>query len=164
MSHKYKIYFVPGNKLHCDCRLSWIQVLRNETKSEPLRMALDEVTCAYVTDESTTNEKDKSNNNENMFEIETNSDVIQQDSNDDVYGETKPSYKYEETIKSLENQVTLVDIPAQALPCPGKLVQNGEDSLMLSSKEENYWLSNSSLKILSNLWLVLTLTITTVFY
>ena len=124
-------------------------------------MALDEVTCLYYVDDETKiiKENKEISNNENIFEVETNSEVFQQDGNEDTYSDSSPTYKYEETIKSLENQVTLVDIPAQTLPCPGKLIQNGEDSLMLSSKEENYWLSNISKKMLANLSLVLTLTI-----
>lgn len=154
--------------MNCDCRLSWIQLLRNETKSEPLRMALDEVTCfqnhGKPEAKNDFNEdlvkEVKSMKSENLFEIESNSDISQQDENDEeLYVDPNPSYKSETTIKPITNEIALVDIPTESLLCPSELIQNGEDSLMLSSKDENYWQPNSSLKILSNLFLVLTLVI-----
>ncbi|CAH2090545.1 unnamed protein product [Euphydryas editha] len=165
---KTSVLYLSGNKLSCDCRLSWIQSLRNDTKSEPLRMALDEVTCIQnngkqeatkIFNEDIVKEV-KSPKSENTFEIDSNSGVSQQDENDEeFYVDPNPSYKFETTIKPITNEIALVEIPAESLPCPGELIQNGEDSLMLSSKDENYWQPSSSLKILSNLSLVLTLVI-----
>lgn len=151
---------VTGNKLKCDCRLSWIQVLRNETKSEPLRIALDEVTCiintannnkATNTDNKNIANDDKVIKNENMFELESNSEVLQQDGNEED--------AYDTTAYNTVKQVAVVDIPSENLRCAGEVIRNGEDSLMLSSKDESYWQPSSSFKILSNLSLVLTLVI-----
>ncbi|XP_026493918.2 connectin-like [Vanessa tameamea] len=166
---KTSVLYLSGNQLNCDCRLSWIQLLRNETKSEPLRIAIDDVTCVPNTAKNVGASNDltgdivqdqKSLKTENLFELESSSDVFQQDGNDEeLYGESNPSYKFEATLKPIPNQIALVDIPTESLPCPGELIQNGEDSLMLSSKDESYWQPNSSLKILSSLSLVLTLVI-----
>lgn len=131
-------------------------------------MALDEVTCfqnhGKPEAKNDFNEdlvkEVKSMKSENLFEIESNSDISQQDENDEeLYVDPNPSYKSETTIKPITNEIALVDIPTESLLCPSELIQNGEDSLMLSSKDENYWQPNSSLKILSNLFLVLTLVI-----
>lgn len=37
--------FVSENNFICDCRLSWMYKLRNETKNERVRNSLDELTC-----------------------------------------------------------------------------------------------------------------------
>lgn len=75
-----------------------------------------------------------------------------------MYEDANQLFKYEPTVQPvIANQVTVVDMPADSLPCPRELVQNREDSLMLSSKDESYWLPSSSFKVLSNLALVLTL-------
>ncbi|XP_045773978.1 connectin-like [Maniola jurtina] len=164
---KTSVLYLSGNKLICDCRISWIQVLRNETKSEPLRLALDEVTCitnnintnnknTNANNEDVTN-KEKTINNENTFEVEPEGEVLQQDGNEEELYSGSPSYKYEDAVNPIGNQVVVVDIPPENLRCAGEVIQNGEDSLMLSSKDESYWQPNSSLKILSNLSLVFTL-------
>lgn len=95
---------------------------------------------------------------ENQLEA-ANSDVFQQDANDEEsYEEASTAYKYEATVSTVTfDQVVLLDMPIEALACRNELSQNGEDSLMLSSKDESYWRPSSSFRILSNLSLVLTL-------
>ncbi|KAH9628314.1 hypothetical protein HF086_017389 [Spodoptera exigua] len=165
---KNAVLYLSGNKLSCDCRLSWIQVLRNETKSEPLRMALDSVTCAMTRDDADS-EEDTSNDvstaikdnkpakSEQLYEIESNGDELQQDANDEEFYEDTSAFKFEPTVQPVvANQLTIVNIPVETLPCPRELVRSGEDSLMLSSKDENYWQSGNSIRIIPKLLLVLT--------
>ncbi|XP_008217372.1 connectin [Nasonia vitripennis] len=38
-------FYLDGNKLICDCKLTWIWGLRNETKNAKLREGLEELTC-----------------------------------------------------------------------------------------------------------------------
>lgn len=40
-----QLFFVSENQFICDCRLSWMYKLRNETKNERVRNSLDELTC-----------------------------------------------------------------------------------------------------------------------
>lgn len=53
------------------------------------------------------------------------------------------------------DQVVLINLPVDTLPCPSEL--NGEDSLMLSSKDENYWRSASGTTVMSSFRLVLSI-------
>lgn len=164
-------FLFSGNRLSCDCRLSWIQSLRNETKSEPLRSALDDVTCTLNAGNKVENAGEnnqayndaKVSKTEQLFEIETNSEVLQQDANDEEIYEDTNQYKFEPTVQPVViNQVPVVSLPIEALPCPREL-RYGEDSLMLSSKDESYWQSSTSTRYLSSLSLVIVLTLISVF-
>ncbi|XP_026730968.1 connectin-like [Trichoplusia ni] len=169
---KNAVLYLSGNRLSCDCRLSWIQVLRNETKSEPLKMALDEVTCvlnagknvvATSNDVNTAFNDAKPSKSEQLYEIETNSEV-QQDVNEEELYEDSNQYKFEPTVQQVaENQLTIVNMPIESLPCPRELVRSGEDSLMLSSKDESYWQSSSSSQMMAQFSLVFLLLCISVF-
>ena len=47
---------MTGNSFKCDCRLSWIYQLRNETPSEQIRNSLEELTCRLVSEDHDTND------------------------------------------------------------------------------------------------------------
>lgn len=149
-----------GNKLTCDCRVSWIQVLRNETKSEPLRLALDDVTCIPIDrTDSTVNDviidsDPRAPKVEQIYEIEANSEASEDD--DEI------QLKYKPTVQPvIASQIAVVDMPLESMPCSSGLIQKGEDSLMLSSKDESFWQASSSNHIMMNISLVLTLLVIT---
>ncbi|XP_049875593.1 connectin-like [Pectinophora gossypiella] len=134
---KTSVLYLSGNKLVCDCRLSWIQTLRNETKSEPLRLALEDVTCILT-------DANEINNGKEVNDALADGNEAQSASDDD---------QAEPTAQPIVNQLVIVDMPTEALPCPRQLT--GEDSLMLSSKDESY--GNSSSLLICNVSLVLML-------
>lgn len=141
------IHFFAGNNFNCDCQLIWLLTLRNETKSEPLKLALSTVTCTFDKNEQNQlkqEDDDVKDKVENVFELGTGGEIFQQ-TDDDVYADN-PLYKLDTTDKPVTNEVALVDVPVESLLCPGEKLHKGEDSLMLSSKDETYWQSNSSLK------------------
>lgn len=167
---KTSVLYLSGNKLTCDCRLSWIQILRNETKSEPLRLALDDVTCSLQTDDRTVStpievqqihNHEKSSKPEQLYEVEANSDIAQQDTNEEIYEDTN-QYKLQLTVQPVVvNEIAVVSMPIDTLPCPREL-RNGEDSLMLSSKDDSYWQTNSSKQYPSSVLFVLILALISV--
>lgn len=136
-------------------------------------MALDDVTCVLNSGdkvESTSNDVNSAFNDirpsktDPVYEIETHSEVLQQDSNDEELYEDASQYKFEPTVQPvLANQLTIVNMPLESLPCPRELIRSGEDSLMLSSKDESYWQPNTSIRVLSKMSLVLTLLSISVF-
>lgn len=135
-------------------------------------MALDSVTCSLGTGEtveSTSNDVNsafndpKPSKSEQLYEIDANADVLQQDANDEEYEDTN-QYKFEPTVQPVvTNQLTIVNMPVESLPCPRELVRSGEDSLMLSSKDESFWQPNASTQILPKLFFILTLLSISVF-
>ncbi|KAL0879036.1 hypothetical protein ABMA27_004003 [Loxostege sticticalis] len=155
---KTSVLYLSGNKLSCDCRLSWIQMLKNETKSEILRAALDDITCVLDS------KVDRTANDvadfevkapKSFYEVVTSSDVPQAINDEAFYEETNMAIKEPTVQPVVVNQVSIVDMPIETLPCPSELSQNREDSLMLSSKDESYWQPGSSCNILSSLKLIL---------
>ncbi|KAJ9599380.1 hypothetical protein L9F63_010142 [Diploptera punctata] len=50
-------FLIEGNEFICDCHLSWMYVLRNETPNDQIRNMLDELTCLYE------------NNTQHLFDI-----------------------------------------------------------------------------------------------
>ncbi|XP_045537053.1 connectin [Papilio machaon] len=144
LKDKSSVLYLSGNDFNCNCQLIWLLTLRNETKSEPLKLALNTITCTFDRNEGPQfkEEQDVKDKVEKVFELGTNSDVFQQ-TDDELYAEN-PQYKLDTTETSLSNEVVLVDVPIESLTCPGEKLPKREDSLMLSSKDESYWQSNSS--------------------
>ncbi|XP_013145551.1 PREDICTED: connectin-like [Papilio polytes] len=145
LKDKSSVLYLSGNNFICDCQLIWLLTLRNETKSEPLKLALNTITCTFDRNEDNLKEKDVKDNIEKVFELGTNGDVFQR-ADDELYADN-PLYKLDTTERNISSEVVLVDVPIEMLPCPGEKLPKGEDSLMLSSKDESYWQSNSSIKL-----------------
>lgn len=136
--------------------------LRNETKSEPLKLALNTITCTFDRNEDNLKEKDVKDNIEKVFELGTNGDVFQR-ADDELYADN-PLYKLDTTERNISSEVVLVDVPIEMLPCPGEKLPKGEDSLMLSSKDESYWQSNSSIKLSVTSFPLITLLLSSYIY
>ncbi|XP_068629433.1 connectin-like [Battus philenor] len=145
LKEKTSVLYLSGNNFSCDCHLLWILTLRNETKSEPLKLALNAVMCTFkkeVNKQETVPDKRKElkDKDDHLFDLVTSSDVSQSDK--DLYDDNTP-YKFDTTKKPVL-EMAFVDVPIESLPCPGETLHNGEDSLMLSSKDESFWQQNSS--------------------
>lgn len=110
--------FVTGNPLECDCRLSWIYVLRNETKDNTLKHALEKVSCVVDTPlERRLGEPDD-------VHLEAEENVLADD-NYDYYDKDE----YNDKIKHKTNKTKkLTDIPLEMLPCPKELMEKIEES------------------------------------
>ncbi|CAB3247024.1 unnamed protein product [Arctia plantaginis] len=158
---KNSVLYLSGNKLICDCRLSWMKVLHNETNSEPLKLALDDVTCSLNGGQNNPYHDVTPSKSDELYEIETPKSV--RDFNeDDLYDDTI-QLRPEPTVQPVvSHKLVVVSLPIETLPCPREL-RNGEDSLMLSSKDESFWQPNNTFRYFSSLPLVIILTLLSVF-
>ncbi|XP_004928446.1 connectin [Bombyx mori] len=110
--------YLEGNPLDCNCRLSWIYVLRNETQESTLRHALEKVSCIQDP------ESDRHLNDH--VEATNAKDNVLADENYDYY-DRNDDYGQRNKFKT-NNAVKLLDIPLDTLPCPKDLLQSVEES------------------------------------
>lgn len=111
------INFLVGNQLKCDCRLSWIYELRNETENNELKLSFEQLTC--ITDEP------EAGNNFIVQTTQKPSEEIEYDVNADSLQYDDQDLEYEDDVSSeYENEPgkpprkKIFDIPLEKLPCP----------------------------------------------
>ena len=103
-----------GNPLSCNCRLSWIYALRNETRDNTLRNALEKVSC--VTELTPDRHLNDQEDNENVKDNAVPDDTYDYYDKNEDYAERKFTKK----------ATKLTDIPLETLPCPKELMQTEE--------------------------------------
>ncbi|KAI5643344.1 leucine rich repeat domain-containing protein [Phthorimaea operculella] len=119
------VVYLDGNPLNCDCRLSWIYVLKNETRDSSLRHALDKVSCVDDAPERRPTEPSDEEPNANILSDDTY----------DYYGKTDETVtEYSEKLKSKATKLS--DIPLENLPCPKELMQSVEENYGLPVQNE----------------------------
>ncbi|GBP14360.1 Connectin [Eumeta japonica] len=142
MKSNFAVFYLDGNRLTCDCRLSWIHKLRNDTKSKRVRSALDRITCVSGEDlkrnpdgaaaETTTELKydmtifgKESPYNREVYD--KNYDDLDDEPDDKMYEDT-PLDRDEPVRLKAEHRTNLLQIPLNALPCPRKLIHTASYS------------------------------------
>lgn len=107
-------FLIEGNEFVCDCRLSWMYLLRNETSNDQIRNTLDELTCQVVHSQDLQNSKDLGH------DFEVNKGDIQHDVQ--MFSESS-------------NLKHLFDIPQEQLPCEEdkQMEQDATSSVLLNT-------------------------------
>ena len=101
--------FHAGNKFVCDCQLSWMYRLRNETPNEQIRNTLDELTCELVYSKDLSHKKFNGSLDDD-FEM----------SKGDIQRDGQVELKH------------LFDIPQEQLPCEeDKIIEQDASSSVL---------------------------------
>ncbi|PSN31382.1 hypothetical protein C0J52_27608 [Blattella germanica] len=124
-----------GNNFMCDCRLSWMYLLRNETPNEQIRNSLDELTCHLRQESTDYQDHDANASADESTETSPGKGYVRINGND--FGHSIDSDEGEivvrqdgrrghldasETSTSEPNDVKhLFDIPQEHLPCPEDL-------------------------------------------
>lgn len=113
-------YLSTGNKLTCDCRLSWLQKLRNETRSKRLKASILRLNCIMDTklksNLGTVNQQTKTNLITQKKELD-----YEDEEEEKQYDEMQDQENNSEEGK-VEYRRKLVDIPNEILPCPNRLI------------------------------------------
>ncbi|KAG7301845.1 hypothetical protein JYU34_013236 [Plutella xylostella] len=158
MRGSYSVIALDGNQLTCDCRLSWIYKLRNETRSKRQRVSLDRLNCIMA--EPTNNielsrpatNKIKQTNRVVIKPVVNKNEDKAYDDIDEEFGEDRaydePMQDQEtETEKVLEYRRKLLEIPSEQLPCPHRLIHSAESHSPPTQDEVKYFKTSSSGKI-----------------
>lgn len=113
------MFFFLGNPLACNCRLSWIYMLRNETQDSTMKHALEKISCVP---EPTADRRSETKDDEmDSGNVLTNDNYEYYDKNDDYTDKDKEKADANKSIK-------LIDYPLETLPCPKELMQSIEET------------------------------------
>lgn len=109
--HNLKIILVPGNQFPCDCHLSWMYSLRNETPNKEVKGVLEELTCIVNEDLVTNDEPAVSSSEQQDDQFAANGVEYEEG---DVEYEELPD-------EEGPPRRRIFDIPIEMLPCPETL-------------------------------------------
>ncbi|XP_053608670.1 connectin-like [Plodia interpunctella] len=159
MKTHYALISLDGNRLTCDCRLSWLHKLRNETRSKRLKASLSRLNCIMDSKTKINLGILKVEKIETPLSINTiKKDYDDLDENldeDNNYDETMQDQETETDESKIEYRRKLLEIPKDMLPCPNRL--SYEASYAPPTQDEvKYYKTSSSFKSLVPInWIVL---------
>jgi len=104
----------------CDCRLSWMYLLRNETPSEQIRNSLEELTCRLVSEVPNYQDHDVKDTMDDITEPpHINSRGYGEDlSSGRGFDSDGPRGQQDASTPEPTKLKHLFDIPQEQLPCP----------------------------------------------
>lgn len=150
-----------GNTLTCDCRLSWLYKLRNETRSKRFKAALDRLTCTLdsanqnndVGVQSKTATDTKAMNNHVIKQMTNKEDKAYDEGEEDfaddrVYDEAMQDQETDSGKVNVEFRKKLMDIPNEALPCPRSHIHSEESYSPPSQDEIRSFETSSSERVI----------------
>lgn len=120
---------LTGNRLICDCRLSWLHKLRNETRSKRVKASLDRLSCVMDNKLKTNlvNMKAQSYDGELKInsgyktEAEKSEDGEEEFDDDNVYDDAMKDQDIGFDVSKKDYRRKLMEIPVDMLPCASKL-------------------------------------------
>ncbi|XP_072930622.1 uncharacterized protein [Epargyreus clarus] len=158
MKSNYALISLDGNKLTCDCRLSWLHKLRNETRSKRVRASLDRLSCimdtklkSYLGNVKVQKINDASLKTGVFRKDDKNYDEADDDVDDDnTYDDTMQDQENDLDGSKVEYKRKLLEIPAEMLPCPSKLSYEASYSPP-TQDEVKYYKASSSKTCIPNI-------------
>ncbi|PZC84536.1 hypothetical protein B5X24_HaOG204566 [Helicoverpa armigera] len=149
MKSNYALISLDGNRLTCDCRLSWLHKLRNETKSKRVKASLSRLNCIM----------DTKTNIGNSIKIEKPPKAIQgsykkeldyeeEEFEEKHYDDTMQDQETDNDDTKIEYKRKLLEIPAEMLPCPNRLIYEASYSPP-TQDEVKYYKTSSSFKLVA---------------
>lgn len=119
------VFLFVGNRLECDCNLSWLRTLANETANEQLRLKLQQLSCYMKGNYYINDDVDQEINTNGL----SDSRLLRDSAIDD-------SRSHENMPDNVDRMLKLFNIPTETLPCPEKRQAN-EILMEQMSKNEN---------------------------
>ncbi|CAH0727185.1 unnamed protein product, partial [Brenthis ino] len=155
MKSNYAFVSLDGNKLTCDCRLSWLHKLRNETRSRRVKASLERLNCIMDTKLKTNLGNVKIQNADTKMNKQPFDKIDEEDDNfddDAAYDDTMQDQDNVLDITKKDYRRKLMDIPVDMLPCANKL--SYEASYSPPTQDEVKYYKTSGGKSLKNLSLL----------
>jgi hypothetical protein len=121
-TYQFDVFVVPGNNFMCDCRLSWMYLLRNETPNEQILNSLDELTCQLGPEVGDYQDHDASGAAYTTEHPHVNSRGFAEDlASGHSQDADERRLKSDAPTPEPSNLKHLFDIPQEQLPCPEDL-------------------------------------------
>ncbi|CAG9583389.1 unnamed protein product [Danaus chrysippus] len=166
MKTNYALISLDGNKFTCDCRLSWLYQLRNETRSKRVRASLVRLNCIMDTKLKANLGNIKVQKSETSLRVNNGAYKIEKtDDDDDDFDE---DHVYEDAMQDQENGLDslkieyrrkLMEIPVDMLPCASKLSYEASYSPPTQDEVKYYKTSGCEKRFLSIFILILLCTL-----
>ncbi|KAJ8720369.1 hypothetical protein PYW07_012412 [Mythimna separata] len=125
MKSNYALISLDGNKLTCDCRLSWLHKLRNETKSKRVKASLSRLNCIMDTKTNIGTvriEKPPKTIPNIQGAYKKDVDYEEEEFEEKHYDDAMQDQETENDDTKIEYKRKLLEIPAEMLPCPNRLI------------------------------------------
>ncbi|XP_028042294.1 connectin-like [Bombyx mandarina] len=149
MKSNYAVISLDGNKLTCDCRLSWLLKLQNETRSKRLRASINRLNCVDAKNKITAELKIE---NDDKLKIKKQGPDYDDDSDeisDKYYDDAMQDQENDSGDSKVEYRRRLTDIPKEFLACSNRLV-HGITFSPPTQDEVKYYKSSSSTRVLGS--------------
>ncbi|XP_075977237.1 uncharacterized protein LOC142977305 [Anticarsia gemmatalis] len=154
MKSNYALISLDGNKLTCDCRLSWLHKLRNETRSKRVRTSLVRLNCIMDTKTSvaaTKLEKPKTIQGPYKKDLDYEEDELEEKHYDDAMQDQETDM--DDT--KIEYKRKLLEIPTEMLPCPNRLIYEASYSPPTQDEVKYYKTSSTPRLVATTMNLIL---------
>ncbi|XP_013184553.2 connectin-like [Amyelois transitella] len=162
MKTNYALISLDGNRLTCDCRLSWLHKLKNETRSKRLKASLARLNCIMDGKSKPNQVIPKIEKTESPLKLNTvykndYADIEENFDEDKIYEEAMQDQETEIDESKIEHRRKLLDIPAETLPCPNRLSYEASYSPPTQDEVKYYKTSSSFKSLIPFNWIVLVL-------
>ncbi|KAL4715800.1 hypothetical protein ACJJTC_006379 [Scirpophaga incertulas] len=157
MKANYALISLDGNRLSCDCRLSWLHKLKNETRSKRIRASLSRLVCIMDNKFKSSLGRIKAEKTDAPAKYPAYKKDYDGDDDfeeDKSYDDTMQDQDTELEAAKIEYRRKLLEIPSEMLPCPNRLSYEASYSPPTQDEVKYYKTSSSeSLRLFS--WLTL---------
>ncbi|XP_039293511.1 connectin [Nilaparvata lugens] len=142
--------FLDGNQFICDCRLSWMRGLLNDTPTDQVKTVLEELTCVWEDEDN-----DIGHGVAPLTSFRTHHHQHHSSSEHNYARDELNDSEYDNTHNDYEGKMKMfLDIPPEALPCPQESKQVPDildyaDNELLGIKESPFSQANAASDISS---------------